>query len=272
MGIIQQIKNIIAKVVVWAEMLKFPNKQLSGAKRTNLYNAALRSYLSTDKALYNAVKAVRVFPVTIEEFLTNKQYLGAVMDYWPETIKKLKDVLPDVWNGESYLNTTYTGVSVGGGTTLPKPLYEVTFRNRRGKTTLLTATYLYIWYIHTCFKEYSKDSHCLLLGHEYSAGAENTLNTIRRMVELMPCFDELASKGTATGARNIRSCSIRLKQDSLCNISPTACFIDDASTSKYPKDFINEFMVRFKSRDLTPPEILFPFTQAIYITKEYPET
>jgi len=102
MTVIDKIKNIIAKLIVWAEMLKFPNKQLSGAKRTNLYNAALRSYLSTDKALYNAVKALRVFPVTIEEFLTNKQYLGAVMDSWPETIKKLKDVLPDVWNREGH--------------------------------------------------------------------------------------------------------------------------------------------------------------------------
>jgi hypothetical protein len=272
MTVIDKIKNIIAKLIVWAEMLKFPNKQLSGAKRTNLYNAALRSYLSTDKALYNAVKALRVFPVTIEEFLTNKQYLGAVMDSWPETIKKLKDVLPDVWNGESYLNTTYTGVSVGEGTTIPKPLYEVTFSNKRGKTTLLTATYLYIWYIHTCFNKYDVSRYHLLLGSNYSASAEIILKTIRRQVELMPCFNELASKGTATGARNIRSCSVSLKQDSLYNTKPTACFIDDASTSKYPKDFINEVMVRFKSRDLTPPEILFPFTQAIYITKEYPET
>jgi hypothetical protein len=273
MTIIQQIKNTIAKVAVWAEMLKFSNKQLSGTKRTNLYNAALRSYLSTDKALYNAVKALHVFPVTIEEFLTNKQYLGAVMDYWPETIKKLKDVLPDVWNGESYLNTTYTGVSVGEGTTLPKPLYEVTFRNKRGKTTLLTSTFLYIWYIHTCFKPYDIDRLDFLVGSGRGIrDAENTLDNVRRGIDLMPCFNKLSLSGVATGVMGTKSRSIRLEQEHVYGTKPTVCFIENASTSKYPKDFINEVITRFKIRDLTPPEILFPFTQAIYITKEYPET
>lgn len=255
MSIKTEIKNIFGKVRVWAELLKFPHKRLGGAKRTNLYNAALKSYLSDDKAVFNAVKALRIFPVTIEEFLTNKEYLGAVMDYWPETIQKLKDTLPDIWNEEIYQN---------------KGCPEVTFTGRRGKTVLLTATFLYIWYIHTCFSKYDASRHFdLFVGSSSMRSSENLLNTIRTIVDRLPYFSGLHWRKMETGARNIRSSTIRLDRDYLLGTNPTACFLDDIREGSLLDDFINEVNIRFKIRDLTPPEILFPFTQAIYKATEY---
>lgn len=254
MSIKTEIKNIFGKVRVWAELLKFPHKRLGGAKRTNLYNAALKSYLSEDRAVFNAVKALRVFPVTIEEFLTNKEYLGAVMSYWPETIQKLKDTLPDIWNGDIYQ---------GGG--------AVTFTGKRGKTVLLTATFLYIWYIHTCFNIYDASRYFNLFVGSGSGErvAEHMLNTIRGIVDHMPYCNGTRWNKIGTGARNIRSSTIRLGRDYLLGTNPTACFLDNIREGSLLDDFINEVNIRFKIRDLTPPEILFPFTQAIYKATEY---
>lgn len=255
MNIKIEIKNILGKVRVWAELLKFPHKRLGGDKRTNLYNAALKSYLSDDKAVFNAVKALRVFPVTIEEFLTSKEYLGAAMNYWPETIQKLKDTLPDIWNGEIYQDKG-----------------AVTFTGRRGKTVLLTATFLYVYYIHHCFNNYEdwRMSRSFILASGWgSRGAHNLRNHISVIMSKTPYFYKTVEARSNTGLADTYIIPHALTTGSFIGARVAACFIDDAKTGKDKDDFIKAVMTRLRIRGLTPPEILFPFTQAIYMTTEY---
>jgi hypothetical protein len=256
MNIKTEIKNIFGKVRVWGELLKFPHKRLGGDKRTNLYNAALKSYLSEDKAVFNAIKALRVFPVTIEEFLTNKEYLGAVMNYWPETIQKLKDTLPDIWNGEIYQDRE-----------------EVTFTGRRGKTVLLTATFLYIYYIHHCFNNYEDWGYprrFILASGWGGRDVFSLRNHISTFMSKVPYFYRTVEANSGkTGLANTLIVPNALTEESLIGTRIAACFIDNVNIGKDEDDFIKVVTVRMKIRDLTPPEILFPFTQAIYIATEY---
>lgn len=250
------VKNLFGKLVVWATLLKFPHKRLGGTRRTNLYNAALKSYLSENKSLFNAVNTLREFPVTIEEFLTNKEYLGAAMDYYPETIQKLKDTLPDVWGGESLLDrgaiVTFTG-------------------RREGKTTLLTATLLYIYYIHTCFKKYDTvKPFSLCIGSSTMRGSEVLLNTIRGLMYKVPHFEKVSTKQDITKSENVEIRTVGLRWECVAGTDPAAYFLDNVRTGSLSSNlvldaFVGEVGIRFMSRGLTtPPEILFPFTQGIY--------
>lgn len=250
------VNNLFGKLVVWSTLLKFPSKRLGGTRRTNLYNAALKSYLSKDKSVFNAVKALKEFPVTIEEFLTSKEYLGAAMDYYPGTIQKLKDTLPDVWGGES-LRDKGVMITFAG--------------SREGKTTLLTATLLYIYYIHTCFNKYDTvKPFSLLIGSSTIRGSEVLLNTVRGMMYKVPHFEKVSTQQDITKAKNVEILTVGLRRECVLGTGPAAYFLENVGagslSSAFVLDsFVEEVSINFICRGLTtPPEILFPFTQGIY--------
>ena len=77
----------------------------------------------------------RRFPVTIEEFVANEEFLGGRIQIWPALMADLKALNPNVLVGEAPVHEAFLGGATG-----------------TGKSTLAKITLLYQLYLLTCFR------------------------------------------------------------------------------------------------------------------------
>lgn len=75
-------------------------------------------------------------PVTIDEFISSKEFLGDLFDIWPTLMPDLRSMNPDVFTGQSPVFEALLGGSTG-----------------TGKTHLSQATIMYQAYLFSCFNE-----------------------------------------------------------------------------------------------------------------------
>ena len=79
---------------------------------------------AVDELIYrnnpNFIKAIRLMtrlPVTIEQFLTDPEYLGT-NTYWPQVVEDLKIMCPDIWTGQIQPTEVILTGAIGIGKTL----------------------------------------------------------------------------------------------------------------------------------------------------------
>ncbi len=85
---------------------------------------------------FQAVIQLKRMPVTIDEFVESKEFLGDLMEVWPALRSDLRAMNPDVLAGEEPIHEVLLGGATG-----------------TGKTTLALATNLYQLYLFTCFRD-----------------------------------------------------------------------------------------------------------------------
>lgn len=110
----------------------------SGEKRTGqiFYNAANQLIEHENSMYFRALGLMNKMPVTIDEFIDSKEFIGDQMGVWPTLRDDLRAYNPDVFAGEEAVHETVDGGATG-----------------TGKTHKATITQLYQLYLLTCFKE-----------------------------------------------------------------------------------------------------------------------
>ncbi len=98
--------------------------------------AAEQAETHDNPAPYQAIRQLKEFPATIDEFVDSEEFLGNVVDVWATLRADLREINPDVFAGES---AVYEAL-LGGATAT-------------GKTTLASITTLYQLYLCTCLQD-----------------------------------------------------------------------------------------------------------------------
>lgn len=123
-------------------MLKAAEKQCAKARASGQFRVALVFANAIQQCLeydnpgpLRAVMQLERFPVTIDEFVESRDFLGQRVDIWPALMEDLRRLNPDVFIGEEPVHEAY----LGGATSI-------------GKSTLARITLLYQIYLLTCLR------------------------------------------------------------------------------------------------------------------------